>query len=162
MARVRLPLQIGLALFAAVLSLYLWLRAIGGEPGVAPLRSPLPLAKDRVVATFVAPRRLLRLHLVRPKHARAGPAAAGSRLAVSRARTVRLAPVATHSTIRSGGGSAAPASPAAPRQSPSSPPPPPPASPSHPSSPPPPPPPPPAQPSPPSTPKPKPTSPPPP
>src|SRR5918911_4503790 len=124
MARVRLPLQIGLAIVAAVLSLYLWLRAIGGEPGVAPLRSPLPLAKDRVVATFVAPRRLLRLHLVGPRHARARPTAAGSRLAVSRARTVRLAPVATHTIIRSGGsGSAAPA---APRQSPSPPPPPPP------------------------------------
>src|ERR671924_534788 len=122
MARVRLPLQIALAMVAALLSLYLWLRAIGGDPGVAPLRSPAPLATDRIVARFDTPRRL-RAHVGRLHEQRS--AAAGSRLALSPAAAVRpVAAGASSAGSPRGGGGAAP--PAAPRASSSPPPPPPP------------------------------------
>src|ERR671924_242384 len=158
MARVRLPLQIALAMVAALLSLYLWLRAIGGDPGVAPLRSPAPLATDRIVARFDTPRRL-RAHVGRLHEQRS--AAAGSRLALSPAAAVRPVAAGASSAGRSGGGGGSPA-PAAPGSSSS--PPPPTASPSTPPpSPPPPPPSPPAKPPAPGTPSaPKPSSPPPP
>src|SRR6059058_5364812 len=117
MARVRLPLQIALATVAAVLSLYLWLRAIGGDTGVARLRSPVPLAKNRVVARFDAPRRL-RLHVGHSHLQR--PAASGSRLALAPAAAVRPVAAAAPSAGSSGsGGSAAPGSPAPPTASPS-------------------------------------------
>src|SRR5918911_1446708 len=102
MARVRLPLQIALATVAAVLSLYLWLRAIGGDPGVARLRGPVPLAKDRVVARFDAPRRL-RPYVRRSRELR--PAAGGSRLALAPAAAVRpVAAAPSGGSSGSGGG----------------------------------------------------------
>src|SRR5918911_3053130 len=101
MARVRLPLQIALATVAAVLSLYLWLRAIGGDPGVARLRSPVPLATDRIVARFDAPRGL-RPH-VRPSR-ETGRAAVGSRFALAPAAAVRPVAAAAPSGGSSGGG----------------------------------------------------------
>src|SRR5919201_46266 len=132
MARVRLPLQIALATVAAVLSLYLWLRAIGGDPGVSSLRSPVPLATDRIVARFDTPRRL-RPH-VRRLHERRDSAVAGSRLALAPTAAVR--PVAA--AAPSGGGSGGGGSAAAGAPGSSSPPPPPPPPPSPPPPPPPP------------------------
>ena len=101
--RARLVLQLALATVAAMLSLYFWLRAIGGEPGGTSLRTPMPLAKNRIVATFVTPRRL-RLH-VRKKRVRKHVRTARPHVAVSLAAAVRPAAIGASAATHTGGSS---------------------------------------------------------
>ena len=55
--RARLVLQLALATVAAMLSLYFWLRAIGGEPTAPVAQQPIPRFEGHIVhAVVVRPR----------------------------------------------------------------------------------------------------------
>jgi len=57
MVRARLVLQLALATVAAMLSLYFWLRAIGGEPTAPVAQKPIPRFEGHIVhAVVIRPR----------------------------------------------------------------------------------------------------------
>ena len=120
MVRARLAFQLLLATVAAILSLYLWLRAIGGDPGVTTMQHPLRPVEHRIVDAVVAPHRS-RLQM-RPLRARGRRAHVDLRGKLSRAATVRPAPAGSPSKPSSGSAPGAPAAPgSAPAPSPGSP-----------------------------------------
>src|SRR5919204_1473659 len=136
--RARLVLQLALATVTAMLSLYFWLRAIGGDPTAPLAQHPLVPVQDHVVRVL-GPTHRLRPHVTksrRPENAARGVL----RLDVVRAAAVVVARPAgsapTSSPSHSGGTSSNAPSPPPPTSRPA----PPTASPPHPPPPPPPPP----------------------
>src|SRR5919198_5508181 len=115
--RARLVLQLALATIAAMLSLYFWLRAIGGDPTAPVAQRPISPFERHVVKVFVV-RSPSRPHPVtrhRPKHLKH----VTLRLAASKAAVAQLTTSAATSSGHSGRTSPAPA--AVPRVSPTPP-----------------------------------------
>src|ERR671928_1602008 len=106
MVRARVVLQLALATVAAMLSLYFWLRAIGGEPTAPVAQEPIPRFEGHIVhAVVVRPR--ARPH-ASERHRRVRAAHVTLRLAASRTAVGHPATSLAAPAQRSGGASSAP------------------------------------------------------
>ena len=139
--RARLVLQLVLATVTAMLSLYFWLRAIGGDPTAPLAQHPLVPVQDHVVRVLGPPHRV-RPHVTksrRPENAARGvlrlEAVRAAAVIVERPSPAASPPPPSHSGGASSNPPAPPTSPPAPPTSSPPPPPPPPSPPPSPPSP---------------------------